>query len=272
MDPQFGEKDGSSSRISGVSPHSYYQHSTPNQYPMHSYRYLDSSSSSDDDKDDFSSSLPTPNSIQSTNRRLDYMLQFLDRKLSTDHHDRNSVQRNNSHPALSEFVAKGGGTGIFKVPLRSAVDPSRPPCLELRPSPLRETQIGCFLRNIESCESQLWAASECCVRFWNFKDLYASWSDSEETIKSGDQETAPFRESVRTSPALSLVVDESKRLVWSGHKDGKIKCWPMDRSLEEHWMTCFKESLSWQAHRAPVLSLIMTTYGDYRSLLPQCFP
>ncbi|KAJ1412169.1 hypothetical protein SESBI_20645 [Sesbania bispinosa] len=45
-----------------------------------------------------------------------------------------------------------------------AVHPSRPPCLELRPHPLRETQIERFLRNIAATESQLWAASECGLR------------------------------------------------------------------------------------------------------------
>lgn len=42
---------------------------------------------------------------------------------------------------LPEFVGTGGGVGIFKVPIRAAVHPSRPTCLELRPHPLRETQV-----------------------------------------------------------------------------------------------------------------------------------
>ena len=80
---------------------------------------------------------PSPStSIQSTNRRLD-------RKLSADHHHSNRRQSSISSPSsLPNFVAKGGGAGIFQPPARAAVHPSRPPSLELRRHPLRETQIG----------------------------------------------------------------------------------------------------------------------------------
>ncbi|XP_061342619.1 type II inositol polyphosphate 5-phosphatase 15-like isoform X2 [Gastrolobium bilobum] len=246
-----------------MDPSSLHQNDASSSSPPHSYTHQltfdHPSSSDDDDNDDVSSS----NSIQSTNRRLDYMLQFLDRKLSIDHHHQPSVSRPSSLP---EFVAKGGGTGIFRVPVRAAVHPARPPSLELRPHPLRETQIGRFLRNIAATESQLWAASECGVRFWNFKDLYASFGE-ESAVRSGDEESAPFSESVWTSPALCLVSDEGNRLVWSGHKDGKIRCWHMDHhhslDLDNNNSTNhFKESLSWQAHRGPVLSLTFTSYGD----------
>ncbi|KAH1191910.1 Type II inositol polyphosphate 5-phosphatase 15 [Glycine max] len=225
--------------------------------------YLHSSSSDDD--------VSPSHSIQSTNRRLDYMLQFLDRKLSSDHAHRRHSSGSRAAP-LPEFVAKGGGAGIFRLPARGAVHPARPPSLELRPHPLRETQIGRFLRNIVSTESQLWAASECGVRFWNFKDLYASWCGvgEEEGVvaRNGDEESAPFRESVWTSPTLCLVADEGNRLVWSGHKDGKIRCWKMDDDDDDNnnnncdWSNRFTESLSWHAHRGPVLSLTFTSYGD----------
>lgn len=46
---------------------------------------------------------------------------------------------------LPEFVASGGGVGMFKVPTRAAVHPSRPSCHELRPHPLRETQVTIFV-------------------------------------------------------------------------------------------------------------------------------
>ncbi|ESW15962.1 hypothetical protein PHAVU_007G117700 [Phaseolus vulgaris] len=224
-----------------------------------SSRYLHSSSSDDD--------VSPSNSIQSTNRRLDYMLQFLDRKLSAEHRHSSGSRAS----PLPEFVAKGGGASIFRLPARGAVHPARPPSLELRPHPLRETQIGRFLRSIVSTESQLWAASECGVRFWNFKDLYASWcgvGEEGEVARSGDEESAPFRESVWSSPTLCLVADEGNRLVWSGHRDGKIRCWKMDdENLEDNnnccdWSNRFKENLSWQAHRGPVLSLTFTSYGD----------
>lgn len=113
------------------------------------------------------------------------------------------------------------------------------------------------MRNIVATESQLWSATERGLRFWNFKDLYASWYGEEGLVRSGDEESAPFRESLLTSPAICLVADEGNRLVWSGHKDGKIRCWQMDSQNSD-----FNHKLSWQAHRGPVLSITITSYGD----------
>lgn len=42
---------------------------------------------------------------------------------------------------LPEFMGSGGGVGVFKAPIRAAMHPNRPPCLEIRPHPLRETQV-----------------------------------------------------------------------------------------------------------------------------------
>jgi len=228
---------------------SLHQNDASSSFPLSQkrtflYSRSSSSSSNDNDNDDVSSS----NSIHSTNRRLDCMLQFLDRKLTVS-----------DHLPLPEFIAKGGGAGIFKPPLRAAVHPSRPPSLELRPHPLRETQIGRFLRNIVATESQLWSATERGLRLWNFKDLYASWYGGERgVVRSGDEESAPFRESVWTSPAICVVADEGNRLVWSGHRDGKIRCWRMYAQSSD-----FNERLSWQAHRGPVLSITITSYGYF---------
>lgn len=228
----------------------------------YSSQFFDSSSSSSDNEND---GIPS-NSVESTTKRLDYMLQFLDRKLSSQsvsfsNHDGDTQDSHydGSSSSLPEFIGRGGGTGIFRLPVRAAVHPHRPPSLEVRPHPLRETQIGCFLRTVASSESQLWAGSEYGVRFWNFEDLYAAAEDT--AVRSGDEETAPFRESIWTSPTLCLVADEGNRLVWSGHKDGRIRCWRMDiQSLNSN--DHFTEALSWQAHRGPVFSLVMTSYGD----------
>ncbi|KAA0038219.1 type II inositol polyphosphate 5-phosphatase 15 isoform X1 [Cucumis melo var. makuwa] len=228
----------------------------------YSPQFFDSSSSSSDNENGGVSS----NSVESTTKRLDYMLQFLDRKLSSQsvsysNHDGDNQDSDydGSSSSLPEFIGRGGGTGIFRLPVRAAVHPHRPPSLEVRPHPLRETQIGCFLRTVASSESQLWAGSEYGVRSWNFEDLYAAAEDM--GVRGGDEETAPFRESVWTSPTLCLVADEGNRLVWSGHKDGRIRSWRMDiQSLNSN--DHFTEALSWQAHRGPVFSLVMTSYGD----------
>ncbi|XP_027330186.1 type I inositol polyphosphate 5-phosphatase 12-like [Abrus precatorius] len=159
---------------------------------------------------------------------------------------------------LQEFIGSGGGTGIFKAPFRASVHPGRPPCLELRPHPLRETQVGKFLRNIACTETQLWAGQESGVRVWEFQNAYEPGTGLGGKVRRGDEDAAPFYESADTSPTLCLTVDNGNRLVWSGHKDGKIRSWKMDQLFA----TPFKEGLSWQAHRGPVLSMVISSYGD----------
>ncbi|KAJ0972443.1 hypothetical protein J5N97_020402 [Dioscorea zingiberensis] len=169
--------------------------------------------------------------------------------------------------ALPEFIGRGGGAGIFKVPTRAAVHPSRPPSLELRPHPLRETQAKSFIRTIVSAAgSQLWAGLEDGVRYWDLEDVFEGW-DGERfpcEVRRGDEESAPFRESCETPPALCLVADAASGLVWSGHKDGKIRSWRIEKKapVGAKDFSPFREGLSWQAHRGPVLSIVITSYGD----------
>ncbi|PKA54860.1 Type I inositol 1,4,5-trisphosphate 5-phosphatase 12 [Apostasia shenzhenica] len=182
---------------------------------------------------------------------------------------------------LPEFEGTGGGTGIFRVPSRAAMHPCRPPTLELRPHPLRETQAGSFLRTMVCTGAQLWAGEESGLRFWKLSDMFESWNG--RPPKRGDEESAPFYESGHTSPVLTLVADRARGFVWSGHRDGRIRSWKIAKqrtngsSLGEEDGgvaantvgagtgdpgSVFKEGLSWQAHRTPVLSMIITSYGD----------
>ncbi|XP_010522246.1 PREDICTED: type I inositol polyphosphate 5-phosphatase 13-like [Tarenaya hassleriana] len=161
---------------------------------------------------------------------------------------------------LPEFVGAGGGAGIFKVPVRAAVHPGRPTCLELRPHPLRETQTGKFLRNIACTDTQLWSGSENGMRFWNLEDAYEVGCGIGGQVRRGDEDTAPFHESTTTSPTMCLMIDHCNRLVWSGHKDGKIRSWKIDQPVDDS--NPLKEGLSWQAHRGPVNSIVMSSYGD----------
>ncbi|KAK8685256.1 hypothetical protein V6N13_041261 [Hibiscus sabdariffa] len=180
----------------------------------------------------------------------------LDKNLSLE--GGNPMEDSHNFQPLPEFIGSGGGTGIFKVPMRATIHPRRPPCLELRPHPLRETQVGKFLRNIACTSTQLWAGQESGVRFWRFEDAYQPGLGSK--VRRGDEDAAPFQESANTPPAICLLVDGGNRLVWSGHKDGKIRSWKMDLPTDD--TTPFKEGLSWQAHRGSVLSIVMSTYGD----------
>ncbi|XP_013666659.2 type I inositol polyphosphate 5-phosphatase 13-like isoform X2 [Brassica napus] len=172
----------------------------------------------------------------------------------------NALVGDDSVESLPEFIGAGGGAGIFKVPVRAAVHPGRPPCLELRPHPLRETQTGRFLRNVACTETQLWAGQENGVRLWKLEDAYVAGCGVGGKVERGDEDTAPFRESVATSPTLCLVADESNKVLWSGHKDGKIRAWNMDQHDDDS--DPFNERISWQAHRGPVNSVVISSYGD----------
>ncbi|KAK2635104.1 hypothetical protein Ddye_029896 [Dipteronia dyeriana] len=251
--------DFSDDAVSSVTSHSY---TDPHGTRIFD-RYLSSSSSSSaaassDDDDE----THTHSSSSTTIKRLDYMIDFLDRKLSTSD-DRNRNRRSTS--SLLEFVGRGGDIPMFRPPVRAPVHPARPPSLEVRPHPLRETQVGCFLRAILCTEKQLWGGGENGVRVWNLKDLYSE-SGSEE------DRTAPFKESVKgVSALMCLVGDEGSGsgLVWSGHRDGKVRCWKMmnqNQNQNQHGglgiSDGFREALSWHAHRGPVLSLCISSYGD----------
>uniref|UniRef100_A0A803L415 Inositol polyphosphate-related phosphatase domain-containing protein n=1 Tax=Chenopodium quinoa TaxID=63459 RepID=A0A803L415_CHEQI len=172
-----------------------------------------SSSSSDEDFSPSSASInhQNPNStssngvVKTASKKLDYMIQFLDRKLSKVNSNSSingGVVVAGSNLPLPEFVGSGGGAGIFRLPIRSAVRPDRPPCVEIRPHPRRETQVGRGLRTIVCTDKQLWSGGE--------------------------------------------------------SRDGRICGWKMDDGRKNG----FKECLSWQAHRGPVLSMVMTSYGD----------
>ncbi|KAF7824285.1 type I inositol polyphosphate 5-phosphatase 12 isoform X2 [Senna tora] len=194
-----------------------------------------------------------PKSSNSADMAVD---DYLDQRLGMD--AGGSPEDLSPCPSLPEFIGSGGGTGIFRVPIRAAVHPGRPPCLELRPHPLRETQAGKYLRNIACTESQLWAGQESGVRVCEFQNAYEPGCGLGGRVRRGDEDAVPFYESADTSPTVCLAVDNGNRLVWSGHKDGKIRSWKMDQPSGNP----FKEGLSWQAHRSPVLAMTMSSFGD----------
>ncbi|XP_020583043.1 type II inositol polyphosphate 5-phosphatase 15-like isoform X2 [Phalaenopsis equestris] len=194
--------------------------------------------------------------------------------------DRATSEFGGAPGTLPEFIGAGGGAGIFRVPVCTAMRPDRPPALVVRPHPARDTQLGSFLRTIVCTSSQLWAAQESGLRFWKFSELFESWNG--RPAKRGDEDSAPFYESDCTSPVLCLVADEASGFVWSGHKDGKIRSWKIPKQESESSSkeedegigaqtigagtgepgSVFREGLSWQAHRTPVISMVITSYGD----------
>ncbi|KAK6118951.1 hypothetical protein DH2020_047289 [Rehmannia glutinosa] len=119
---------------------------------------------------------------------------------------------------------------------------------------------GRFIRTIASTETQLWAGQESGVRVWNYSDAYEPGTGTGRKVPRGDEDAAPFYESANTSPTICLMIDQGNKLVWSGHKDGRIRSWKMDQHFPDG--PAFKEGFSWQAHRGPVLSMVISFYGD----------
>uniref|UniRef100_A0A0D9X9Y8 Inositol polyphosphate-related phosphatase domain-containing protein n=1 Tax=Leersia perrieri TaxID=77586 RepID=A0A0D9X9Y8_9ORYZ len=136
--------------------------------------------------------------------------------------------------ALPEFVGEGGGEGIYRVPLRAAAHPARPPAVEVRPHPLRETQVGSFLRTL-ACAGR---------------------------GRRRGQQLWVFRESVvPVEPVLCVEADGANGVVWTGHRDGRIRAWSMDLAAGGGGED--EAALTWQAYsRTPVLSMVITSYGE----------
>lgn len=132
-------------------------------------------------------------------------------------------------------------------------------------------QVGKFLRTIASTETQLWAGQESGIRVWNYSDSYKPGTGVGGRAQRGDEDAAPFYESTCASPTICLIVDRGSKLVWSGHKDGKIRSWKMDQDFSDE--NGFKECLTWQAHRGPVLSMEISSYGkSFFSCYDFCWP
>ncbi|GJM85014.1 hypothetical protein PR202_ga00741 [Eleusine coracana subsp. coracana] len=160
--------------------------------------------------------------------------------------------------SLPEFAA-APVLSAHRPPARAAVRADRPPPLELRPRPPRESQAGAALRalacyddGVGAAPPRLWAAGEAGVRMWNLADAFQPPASRQ---RWGDEAAAPFRESRRTAPALCLATDPARGVVWSGHADGRVMGWNAVPGPDAG------DCLAWEAHRGPVFSLVVSPYG-----------
>eukprot|EP00252_Welwitschia_mirabilis_P025610 TRINITY_DN8082_c0_g1_i1.p1 TRINITY_DN8082_c0_g1~~TRINITY_DN8082_c0_g1_i1.p1 ORF type:complete len:1116 (+),score=222.87 TRINITY_DN8082_c0_g1_i1:22-3369(+) len=168
----------------------------------------------------------------------------------------NELFCNSNKLYLEEFVAPGGEKSIFKPPVREAIRPGRPAFLELRPHPLRETQDGQATFTIICTQRSLWAGLECGIAIWNFDDIPNDARFVNPLL--GDEDSAPYVFlHLGDSPIICLLTDSVRGVVWSGHKDGYIRAWPLDASNNN-----VVPKLSWRAGDGPVLSMVVTSLGD----------
>ncbi|KAL2634417.1 hypothetical protein R1flu_005896 [Riccia fluitans] len=161
-----------------------------------------------------------------------------------------------------EFVGASSVDPIYRAPKRGAVHPSRPVSLELRPHPLRGappnpvTLLTCF-------SSYVWAACELGIMIWDVENATGRGSAG---TRIGDEDAATY-EFLRLpgSTTTSMIADAANMVVWTGHRDGKIRLWSARPSAELD-LSAKRElrspSLVFQAHRRAVTALIITSYGE----------
>ncbi|KAJ7562619.1 hypothetical protein O6H91_03G077500 [Diphasiastrum complanatum] len=176
-----------------------------------------------------------------------------------------SVKMENVFP--EEFVGAGGGKGIFRAPYRGAVHPLRPVSLELRPHPLGDQRTD-GTKVLICTDEAVWAGCDFGLKVWNIDSATSEGSDGHGN-KPGDKDAAAFI--VLTADGTStqsLATDVTDRFILSGHKDGRVRAWRTDmcsRSQESEESN--SAVLMWQAHRNPVLALVVTSYGSENGAL-----
>lgn len=161
-------------------------------------------------------------------------------------------------PAI--FVGRKGGAAA---PMRAAVSPNRPTCIELRPAPLRGSKADQPARALACTETAVWAAVDGGVKVWIVEAATATASSGENNVTAGDEDAAAFTFLAvhGTTKVLCLCADFGREVVWSGHSDGKARAWPMavpGPGAGE----AVTSSLIWGAHKSAVTALCVTPYGE----------
>ncbi|KAG6557250.1 hypothetical protein Mapa_001177 [Marchantia paleacea] len=169
-----------------------------------------------------------------------------------------------------EFVGAISGKGIYRAPRRGAVHPSRPVSLELRPHPLRGappnpvTRLTCF-------DSSVWAACELGLMVWEV-DNATGRGCAGSGNNLGDEDAAAYEFlRLQGSTTVSMAADVANEVIWTGHRDGKIRLWSARPSTDSESSSSSSSSskresrsasLVFQAHRPAVTALVITSYGE----------
>jgi hypothetical protein len=162
------------------------------------------------------------------------------------------------------FVGRKGGPGA---PTRSAVNPNRPTCIELRPAPLRGSKADQQARTLACTETAVWAAVDGGLKVWDVAAATAGSSSGENNVTAGDEDAAAFTFLAvhGTTKVLCLSVDFGREVVWSGHSDGKARAWPM--GIPGYNTEAVTSTLIWSAHKSSVTAICVTPYGEWTWLI-----
>ncbi|CAM6046137.1 unnamed protein product [Sphagnum compactum] len=159
----------------------------------------------------------------------------------------------------NDFFAAGGGKGVYKAPLRGYVHAGHPVPLELRPHPLKDTNLS--TKAIVCTETSVWAASDTHLQVWDIESATRECSAAVNNL-TGDEDAAAYHVlPVHGEPISCLAMDAANHIVWSGHRDGKVQGWPMQVETEKP-MTTTVPILMWEAHQSPVTAIAVSSYGE----------
>jgi hypothetical protein len=162
-----------------------------------------------------------------------------------------------------EFLASGGGRGVFRAPSRETFTSGNPVALELRPRPLKLKEVNQSIRTIMCTETSVWAAFDHGLKVWDIEAACSSRSEGSNN-PLGDEDAAGY--TVLTSgPTLCLAMDTGNQVVWTGHRDGKVRAWPLNiRGGDSQKRDPVEHVLVWDGHQAPVTAITITPYGESR--------
>lgn len=162
----------------------------------------------------------------------------------------------------AEFTAAGGGKGVYRSPSREFVNSGHPVAMELRPRPLR-TDFCQTIKTLLCTDTAVWAAFDSGLKVWDIETAFGNCSAGDGNL-AGDEDAAPYTVlAVNMAPTLCLAMDVANQIVWSGHRDGKVRAWPLQiHSGTAQQRNSVAPVLVWDAHQAPVTALTITSYGE----------
>lgn len=160
-----------------------------------------------------------------------------------------------------EFLASGGGKGVYRAPSREILYAGHPVALELRPRPLKLKDANQSIRTIMCTESSVWAAFDHGLKVWDIEAACSSCSEGGNN-PLGDEDAASYTV-LASGPTLCLAMDTGNQVIWTGHRDGKIRAWPLKiRAGASQKRDPVDHALVWDAHQAPVTAITITPYGE----------
>uniref|UniRef100_A0A7I4BC76 Inositol polyphosphate-related phosphatase domain-containing protein n=1 Tax=Physcomitrium patens TaxID=3218 RepID=A0A7I4BC76_PHYPA len=157
-----------------------------------------------------------------------------------------------------EFLASGGGRGVYRAPSRDLFYAGNPVALELRPRPHKEMNES--IKTALCAGSSLWAAFDHGLKVWDIEDASSGGSEGSNN-SPGDEDAAAYIPLVVNSGAtMCLAMDNANQIIWSGHRDGRLRAWPLN--IRDGGSQGRDQILEWDGHQAPVTAITITSYGE----------